>query len=491
MLLDRVSLTASKDCGLQKTRLVVVGVSGGADSLCLLDVLCSLGYPLVVAHFNHQLRPEADEDARQVEIAAQQRGMVFVLGGADVAGYAERHSISLEEAARHLRYIFLFEQARHFSAQAVAVGHTADDQVETVLMHLLRGSGLGGLKGMSFSTRLLGWDPNLPLVRPLLSTWREETHAYCVGRGLRLVVDATNFDSTYLRNRVRLDLIPLLETYNPQFRLALYRTASILAGDDAVLNQVLDELWPGCLASLGPGYAALTRAQVLRLAPGLQRGILRRAIAVLRPEMRDIDLEMVERALQFFIHPARAKQMNLADGLHLVEESGRVYLVDGTASLPADDWPQLESASSLSLDRAGEIPLAAGWKLAANIILDEQAAGIYEIATASQDPFQAWVDAEQARFPLVVRPRKNGDCWQPLGLEKGSQKLSDFFINEKCPPRARAGWPLVSSGDQILWIPGYRPSEACRLSGGTRKILHLRVWRVRTSQSLPVVSTSG
>jgi tRNA(Ile)-lysidine synthase len=491
VVLDRVGLTASKDCSLQKTRPILTGVSGGADSLCLLDLLYRLGYPLVVAHFNHQLRPEAADDARQVEAAAQERGAAFVLGTADVAGYAASHALPVEEAARELRYRFLFEQARRCSAQAVAVGHTADDQVETVLMHLLRGSGLGGLKGMSFSTLLPAWDAALPLVRPLLSTWREETQAYCAQNGLHPVVDATNTDPAYLRNRVRLDLIPLLETYNPRFRLALYRTASILAGDDQALNQVIEGLWPGCLAALGPGYAALDREKVLRLAPGLQRGILRRALGQLRPTLRDVDLEMVERALQFFVQPARSGQMDLADGLRLMHESGQVYLVDGRARLPAGDWPQIEGPSTLSLDAPGEIALSAGWKLAACLLPDESLADVYGTALANPDSFQAWVDADLARFPLVVRPRRSGDRWQPLGLEKGSQKLSDFFVNEKCPPRARARWPLLCSGDQILWIPGYRPSQACRLSTGTRKILHLRVWRVRASQSPPVVSTSG
>ncbi len=491
VLIDRVGLAARNDCGLQKTRPIIAGVSGGADSLCLMGLLSNLGYPLVVAHFNHQLRPEAADDARQVEAAAQARGLAFVLGTENVSDYAVNRAIPIEEAARELRYRFLFEQARTWSAQAVAVGHTADDQVETVLMHLLRGSGLGGLKGMSFSTLFPAWDPLLPLVRPLLSTWREETQAYCALNGLHPVVDATNADPAYLRNRVRLELIPLLETYNPRIRQALYRTASILAGDDLALTQAVDRLWPDCQAASGPGYVALDREAVLRLTSGLQRGILRRALRQLRPTLRDIDLEMVERALHFFSHPTRTRQIDLADGLRLVQENRRVYLVGGKACLPADDWPQLESSSSLSIGAPGEITLPGGWMLAAGLLPKQQTADIPEIAAASQDPFQAWVDADLASFPLIIRPRKNGDCWQPLGMEKGSQKLSDFFINEKCPPRARARWPLVCSGEQILWIPGYRPSQVCRISAGTRKILHLRAWLIRASHSPSVVSTSG
>jgi tRNA(Ile)-lysidine synthase len=489
VLLDRVGLTAFKDCGLKKKQLVLAGVSGGADSLCLLDLLHHLGYPLVVAHFNHQLRPEAADDALQVEAAARERGAAFVMGSADVAGYAARHSLPVEEAARLLRYSFLFEQARCYLAQAVAVGHTADDQVETVLMHLLRGSGLGGLKGMSFSTFLPAWDTALPLVRPLLAVWRDETQAYCAQHGLHPVVDATNADQAYLRNRIRLNLIPMLETYNPQIRRVLYHTASILAGDDAALNQVIDGLWPGCLAGLGPGYAALDRSEVLRLSPGLQRGILRRALAQLRPILRDIDLEVVERALKFFIQTTRTGQMNLVGGLRMVHESDRIYLVEGNASLPAGDWPQIEGPLPLILDAPGEIDLSAGWKLAARLLPVESQAALIDASPVNQDPFQAWLDGDLATFPLVVRPRKRGDRWQPLGLESGSQKVSDFFVNEKCPSRARSGWPLVCSGNQIMWIPGYRPSQACCLSASTRNVLYLRLWQVKTSQTPPAVST--
>ena len=488
VLRDRVDLIASRDCNLQKTRLILAGISGGADSFCLLDVLCSLGYPVVVAHFNHQLRPEAGLDARQVEAAAQERGAIFIQGSADVAGFAARHSLPVEEAARQLRYTFLFEQARRFSAQAVAVGHTADDQVETVLMHLLRGSGLSGLTGMSFTTLIQAWDPTLPLVRPLLSTWRDETQAYCAGHGLQPVVDATNSDQAYLRNRIRLDLIPHLETYNPQIRQSLYRTALILAGDESTLDQVIDGLWPECLQGAGPGYTALDRSAVLRLTPGLQRGILRRAIANLRPGLRDVDLEMVERALQFFGQPARTGQMNLAGDLRLVIEGGSVFLVDGNASLPKGDWLQIEGAAPLMLDAPGEIALTHEWRLAASCQALEASGQIDNAILENQDCYQAWVDADLTPFPLVIRSRRTGDRWQPLGLEKGSQKLSDFFVNEKCPPRARSHWPLVCSGDQIIWVPGYRPSHACRLSSGSRKVLHLTVWRVRTSQTPPVAS---
>ena len=147
-MIEHIEEIFEKDCGLVKDRPIVVGVSGGPDSLCLMEALRQAGYPLVVAYFDHQLRVDSHLDARAVEKTATRLMIPCIVDGADVRAYAEKHKLSVEEAARELRYKFLFDIARHRNAQAVAVGHTADDQVETVLMHFLRGSGIDGLRGM-------------------------------------------------------------------------------------------------------------------------------------------------------------------------------------------------------------------------------------------------------------------------------------------------------------------------------------------------------
>ncbi len=166
-----------------------MGVSGGADSLTLVDSLKSLGYSLVVAHFDHRLRADSQADTEFVREYAERNNLIFENGGGDVAGFALDHSFSIEEAARQMRYTFLFEIARKYDAQAVAVGHTADDQVETVLMHILRGAGLAGLKGMPWSGILEVFDPVIPVVRPLLGTWRTETEDWCRAGNLAARVD--------------------------------------------------------------------------------------------------------------------------------------------------------------------------------------------------------------------------------------------------------------------------------------------------------------
>jgi tRNA(Ile)-lysidine synthase len=236
MDLERIRSLLESECGLQSEKPVLVGVSGGPDSLCLADVLESLGYSLVIAHFNHQLRPQAGDDARVVEEFAGKRGIPFVLGSEKVGEFAESHHLSLEEAARICRYRFLFSQAEAAGAQAVAVAHNADDQVETVLMHLLRGSGLSGLRGMPYRSLTTEWSSTIPLVRPLLGVWREEINEYCAVRQLQPVTDLSNQDTTFYRNRLRHELVPYLQHYNPQAKERIWKMANVLAADYEVLE---------------------------------------------------------------------------------------------------------------------------------------------------------------------------------------------------------------------------------------------------------------
>jgi tRNA(Ile)-lysidine synthase len=197
IVLEQFVSALKEKCLLDPGLPVLVGVSGGPDSLCMLDMLHQLGYPVIVAHLDHSLRAESAQEAEQLRQLAQSIGLTFVLERNDVDSYATSHSLSIEEAAREARYQFLFEQARQHQAQAVAVGHTANDQVETVLMHLLRGSGLPGLRGMSYRSLPNPWSKNIPLVRPLLGVWREEILAHLEQNGLVPTLDASNLDTRF------------------------------------------------------------------------------------------------------------------------------------------------------------------------------------------------------------------------------------------------------------------------------------------------------
>ncbi|MFN2304832.1 MAG: tRNA lysidine(34) synthetase TilS, partial [Anaerolineales bacterium] len=278
MRLDNIANILSRQCGLTKDHPVVVGVSGGADSLALMHAMFSLGYDLIIAHLDHALRPESSREADFVKSLAAARGLPFISARIDVKAEAEKTGNSLEEAARNVRYRFLFDCARKAQAQAVAVAHHADDQVETILMHFIRGAARSGLAGMPYRRLLLLWDSEIPLVRPLLDVWRTEINTYVSSAGLKPRIDLSNQDTTYFRNRLRHELIPEMETYNPEFRKVLLRTADVFRMEKTLLDDLAKEVWRKCLISKSNEQVILKITPFKQSHKALQRRVLRQAI---------------------------------------------------------------------------------------------------------------------------------------------------------------------------------------------------------------------
>jgi len=465
--LDVLQQALTGPCGLDPARPVLAGVSGGADSTCLLHGLARLGWHVTAAHFDHQLREDSSQDAAAVERMALGLGVGYIGGGADVRALALREGLSIEEAARAARYRFLFAQARQRGAQAVLVGHTADDQVETVLMHLLRGSGLSGLRGMDYRSLHEGWDGVIPLARPLLGLGRADTETYCAANGLDPLRDPSNADTIYFRNRLRHELIPYLETYNPQIRQVLLRTADVLRGEYDLVEAAVGQAWQTCQGQRGAGYVRLELGALHQLEVGLLRGLLRRALSELRPGLRDISFQDVERAASFVHAPSRSGEMDLTAGLRLFIEEGWLYLeVPGAAPLPPG-WPQLARPGVYELDAPGALELAGGWRLRA----ERAEASLVDVHAAR--PNEIWLDARGLELPLRVRAARPGERFAPLGMGGHTQKLSDLFINAGTAKRARARWPLVCEGEQALWVVGLRVGHSRQVREGARELLHI------------------
>ena len=468
MMIDRFRAAAFETCRLDPSLPLLAGISGGPDSLCLLDCLQQAGFQPVVAHFDHCLRPELGRDAQEVAQMASRRGLAFELGRLDVKAFSAAQRLSIEEGARTARYRFLFAAARAIGAQAVVVGHTADDQVETVLMHLLRGAGLAGLKGMTALSLHEGWDASIPLVRPLLGIWRSEIEDYCRERGLVPLQDASNQDTTYYRNRLRHELIPYLASYNPQVKDSLWRMADLLAGDAEVLEEVVARVWKDALAHSDAETCTLRREKLLELPLGLHRGVLRRAIETLRPTLRDIGFEAVERGVKFVLHPTRTGSMSLVQGLRLEMVGELVILSEDSALWTDAAWPQVPKGAALRLEVPGFLDLGRGWVLRA-VWADPKA----DYASAGR--WEAWLDGERLTLPLEVRGGRAGERFQPLGMHGHAQKLSDLWVNLGLPRQARAGWPLVVSGEEVAWVPGYRLDERFRVTEATQRVLYLNL----------------
>lgn len=468
--------TMLTDLRLDFGRILVVGVSGGPDSLALLHYLHGLHYPLLVASFNHRLRPEAGADVAFVQAAAAELGLPFVTDSADVAAHAAAAGLSMEEAARELRYRFLFRAARQAGAQAVAVGHTADDQAETILMHFLRGTGFSGLKGMPPRLILPVFDAEIPLVRPLLGWTRADTEAYCREHNLNPRIDATNTDTTYFRNRLRYELLPELEKYNPQIRQALAKTALALQGDYELLNELVEAAWLKTVHATGSGFVEFERKALESISPALRRNLFRKAAFTLKPGLRDVDFDALERA-------ATLKQVDLAGGLKTIVEGEKLYLTDDESALPTDQ-PQISEQLSPFGDFAvnsEQLALEDGWVLTCELVTHYSS--LITLLQGQADHFTAYFDADLTegspstglRTRLRVRPVRAGDRFEQLGMRHQTVKLSDLFVNLKIPKRMRKKWMLVCVEDEIAWVVGLRMGEKFKVTEKTQRVIKLTV----------------
>ncbi len=478
-MLDKIDSILQRDCLLTRDNLLLVGVSGGPDSLTLLHSVHKLGYPITAAHVNHALRPEADQEEQIVKQYAAQLGIDFIACHMDVKSFAGNHSISIEESARILRYRYLFEQAEKIQASAVLVGHNADDQVETILMHLLRGSGLSGLRGMDYFLLPNPWSEHIPLVRPLLSISREEILIYLAENELDFVSDNSNLNTTFFRNRLRHELLPILERFSPNIRENLLRAGIIMRDDYSIIQQLVGDAWDRTLRRQGPGYLEIDLAGYLELSPSIQRYLLRKAIACFLPGLRDVEFDCIERGLGFLSEPKPRGQVDLIAGLCIIKEGDTFWLANGIDALPLSDYAMVQCGVQYTLEIPSTLYLANGWELHAEEAPDPVLA--FQLSNTNVDNNQAWLDAGEISMPMVVRCRKSGDRFKPLGMNGHSMKVSDLMINLKLPRRARRSWPLVCSGADILWIPGYRQSHLVQVKPGSRLVVHLFLSKITST----------
>lgn len=457
-------------CGLNKGAPILVGVSGGPDSVFLWRRLLELGFPVIVAHFDHGLRPDSRADAEWVREQATHLNCRFVLGQNDVKAYAKQKGLSLEAAARDMRYRFLFEAAAANTCQAVAVGHTADDQVETVLLHLLRGSGLRGLCGMRFRSILEEFSTTIPLVRPLLGMWRKDIERYLEQAGISYRQDITNRDPRFLRNRVRHELIPLLESYNPQIRRHLWQMSFTLQADYQIVGQAVQNGWQRCLREERPGYLAFKRAEFCAEAEGVRSYLIREAAGRFSREQYGSNFDSIIRVMRF-IQEGHLGQVEMEGGVQVVIDRSLIYFFPRGNWPVLPDWPLVSPDISLRVSVPARLDLAEGWVLETSL-LQANKISIPE----EPDLFTAYLDHSTVDLPLIVRTRKPGDRFWPYGMP-GPMRLSDFMVNIHLPRWARDRWPLVFSGDSLVWVPGFRIAHPYRLTPLTREVLVLRIYR--------------
>jgi tRNA(Ile)-lysidine synthase len=486
-LLKDVQGTIERYQLLSRGDALVVGVSGGPDSLCLLHVLLRLrdvyALRLHVAHLNHRLRgAEAEADAAFVAQLAATWGLPATIESRDVAALARDKSLAIEEAARQARYAFLARVARHWGAAKIAVGHNADDQVETIVMHWLRGSGLAGLRGMLPASKLeemrlaveetntSAADARLLLIRPLLETPRADIEAYCAEEGLEPRFDRSNLDTTYYRNRLRHELLPLLETFNPQVRQVILRTAEIIRADYALLRREVARTWSRITVSENEEAIVFDLEKWRALPLSLQRSILRQAIHRLRRSLRNINWVHVENAIAVLSTGHTGAKATLPRGLEVRIRYDQFIVGNRGYVPPLPDQPWLRDVQvPLSLPGQTALP-GSEWRIVAEILQGEE---LDQGALEHTQPWQAYLDLEVTGSDLSLRTRRPGDRFWPQGLGDKPTSVNSFMINAKIPQAWRDRIPLLVSPKQVLWMAGWRIDERAKVTAETKRILQL------------------
>lgn len=438
-LVDAETLQA---CGIQPSDSLLVGLSGGADSVALLHSLCACQNEgqlrgLYAAHLHHGIRgASADADAAFCEALCQKWDVPLVVGRVDAPGCAKAKGQSLEQAARELRYAFLRERAAAFGANAIAVAHHADDQAETLLLHLMRGSGRTGLAGMRMRTA--------DIARPFLHKRRCDIEAYLAENGLSACSDETNALLDAARNRIRHELLPEMERFNPRIREALCRLAAHMAVDEAYFETVVDAALLD--AALPSGY---TREMLCKLAEPIRS----RALLKLIRDCQDGDVAFSDvRRLEALLGAHTGSSIEL--------KGGRAAWLENDA-LMLGVMPRAQHFETPFI-ALGETRLPKG----------RLYAGPARGFTKPPDGFLACVRASAIPPDAVVRTRRDGDVFFPFGAP-GRKLLSDYLIDRKCP-RTRRDMPLLCDGAEVLWVIGFGVSERLRVHEDTENLLSIR-----------------
>ncbi len=453
---------------------VLTGVSGGPDSVALVYLLSELAPRLAItlgiAHLNHGLRPEAENEARFVKTLSQKLALPLHTESVDVAAYRQKHGLSLEEAAREVRYSFYKRVLAANGYHKIALGHHRDDNAEMILMNLLRGAGPLGLSGIPPVRENM-------IVRPLINLARTQLLTFLDNRQLEYVSDPSNADTGFTRNRIRHTLLPLLQKeFNTNILEALHRTATITGDENQWLETVVDPLCDAVIHRPDENQIHLDTAALGQLARAPARRVIRRAIAALRGNLRRVTFAHIDTLMDLATTGNANARVDLPGLICAVKQENRVILkkMEGPRQpLSPESSPgcyryliearQLTDPESLTL----EIKATGG-----RVIFKRR--DTWETSEMSGSGQQtAFFDIDQLSFPLLIRNYQPGDRLTPLGM-RGSKKLKKIFNEHRVDRSKREICPVMVSGDDIIWVLGHRRAETGKINRQTRHVLEIK-----------------
>ncbi len=453
MILDRIKKTIQEYKLLEKKDRILIAYSGGVDSTGLLNLLLELregwSFELFLGHFNHKLRQKADEDEQFVRRMARKYSLPLIVGSKDVSSYARTKKLNIEEAGREIRYDFLKKTALKIGGAKIATGHTKTDQAETFLMRLMRGSGLRGLGGI------------FPLVegtiiRPLIQVERKDIESYLKGKGIEFRIDESNLDRRFLRNRIRLDLIPYIkQNFEPEIVSSLGRIASIIREEDSLLEKIAQEKTKKVVSKKN-NQVSLGVKPLSSLPRAMARRVVRDFISELRGNLRAISFEDVESILAL----KEGKEFPLRKDHVLRREQGQIFLKSKVTPKISYEY-RWEGKAPLNIKELKLKFEGKKMKRGKSLRLD------------FDDQASAFFDLGKLKFPLLVRNRSEGDRYQPLGAP-GQKKLKEIMRAKGIPLSERERRPVFLTGDKIIWILGLPISEKFKVEKGTSDIFAIK-----------------
>lgn len=436
---------------------VVVAVSGGADSMALLDILANLpgfGLRLVVAHLNHLLRgEESDADEVFVRNVSVHYGFPCEVARVDILQSARQKKLCLEDAGREARRHFLKSVAEKHGATVVALGHHREDQAETVLMRLMRGAAGSGLAGMR-PRSVCGF-----FVRPLLCMNRATLETYLVTESILFREDSSNSDLRFLRNRVRHELLPFLQRYNTRIVAGLNRTAEALAADEELLESVVTDVWRS-VCVIAHGRVTMSVCGLQAQPQALRKRVYRKSIMALRGSLRRISSKHLAGIDDLVTCASSGGRLSLPSGIVVNREHSVLVLSEGM-EVP-------ETLGETTINECGMFVLTSKLKLSVEVYSGD----LRDFRSIIDDVL--FVDSATLPFPWTVRGFKQGDRFTPFGMT-GRKKLKKLFIDRKIPAAARSVIPVLTCNGDIFWVAGVQAAEITRISGQGGKLLCLSI----------------
>ncbi len=452
-LRERVVSAINKYGMLSSGETVLVGLSGGTDSVCLLSVLAGLRtrYDLTLhaVYVDHNLRPEeVRKEIAFCEDFCRGREINFLVKSVDVLSRVKKLGHNKQEAARELRYQAFDEAALEVGATKIALAHNADDQIETMSMRFLRGAGPAGLSGMPAKRG--------KVIRPLIEIERADIESFLSDGKIPFVVDSSNLDTEYFRNRVRRVLVPVMKELNPSLAGTMAHTSSILQEEERYFSIVVTKVLMKMISRKTNSRIELFLAPMESMDTVILRRVLRRAIDE-TDSLRGISFTHVEDIIELVRRGASGDRLYLPRGIRVIRGYS-LLVVTSDRPVRIDEY-ELHPPAEVAVKDAGTVIRAS---------LDNVK------GDAGDGRSSVLLDAAAMKFPLRIRPRAAGDFFFPMGFGR-RKKLQDFFVDAKVPRDERDMVPIVVSGDDIVWVAGYRADHRFRVHGGTEIFLRLDI----------------